>query len=65
MGQRVNATALRLNTFKKLNLVSNSWFSNNNYTNLIHEDLVVKDYIENIFSSNKIAQALLLFNVPL
>ena len=53
MGQRVNATALRLNTSKKLNLISNSWFSNNNYTNLIHEDLVVKDYIENIFSSNK------------
>jgi len=52
MGQRVNATALRLNTSKKLNLISNSWFSDNNYKKLIHEDLIIKDYVENIFNAN-------------
>ena len=42
------------NTIKKNNahLISNSWFSDNNYKKLIHEDLIIKDYVENIFNAN-------------
>ena len=43
MGQKVNPYGIRLGINKTW---SSRWFSNNQYTKLLHEDLKIKDYVE-------------------
>ena len=50
MGQRANATALRLFN-KKIVKTGNLWFTNNKdvYSQYIHDDMILSDYIKNVF----------------
>ena len=43
MGQKVNPNGIRLGINKTW---SSRWFSRNNYTKLLHQDLKIKDYVE-------------------
>jgi len=52
MGQRVNATAIRLFN-KEITQINNLWFDNNkiNYSQYVHDDIIIHDYIKHSFEN--------------
>merc|ERR1711916_155009 len=52
MGQRVNATALRL-FGKNITKSGNLWYTNNKdlYTQYIHDDILISNYLTSIFEA--------------
>ena len=50
MGQKVNPYGIRLGINKTW---SSRWFSKNEYTKLLHQDLRIKSYVDDILNSSK------------
>ena len=53
MGQKVNPNGIRLGINKTW---SSRWFSRNNYTKLLHQDLKIKDYVESKLKNASISK---------
>lgn len=51
MGQKVNPISLRLGINRTWDSM---WYTDKNYSNLFHEDLLVRKYIDSVFSNNNI-----------
>ena len=53
MGQKVNPNGIRLGINKTW---SSRWFSRNDYTKLLHQDLKIKDYVESKLKNASISK---------